>query len=126
MMPKNNKFYVCKEYFSFFQNKDKKMLLLQMLVRKAKENLNLSESDQQTSTASTQITTNKDSCVFLHKRNQVINFLLKLLLKYKIYIIYLIFFVLVCSYEFSSFYLHNRLGSCQLQNGRFNCMQETK
>ena len=123
MMPKNNKFYVCKEYFSFFQNKDKKMLLLQMLVKKAKENLNLSESDQQNSI---QITTNKDSWVFLHKRYQVINFLLKFLLKYKIYIIYLIFFVLVCSYEFSSFYLHNRLGSCQLQNGRFNCMQETK
>ena len=62
MMPKNNKFYVRKEYFSFFQNKDKKILLLQMLVKKAKENLNLSESDQQNST---QITTNKDSWVFL-------------------------------------------------------------
>ena len=31
-----------------------------MLVKKAKKNLNSSEPDQQTSTASTQITTNKD------------------------------------------------------------------
>ena len=60
MTPKNNKFYVRKEYFSFFQDKDKKLLLLRMLVKKAKENLNSSESDQQNSTAFTQIMTNKD------------------------------------------------------------------
>ena len=36
------------------------MSLLRMLVKKAKENLNWYESDQQTSTASTQITTYKD------------------------------------------------------------------
>ena len=60
MTPKSNKFYVRKEYFSFFQDKDKKLLLLRMLVKKAKENLNSSESDQQNSTAFTQIMTNKD------------------------------------------------------------------
>ena len=36
------------------------MSLLRILVKKAKENLNSSEFDQQTSTASTHITTNKD------------------------------------------------------------------
>ena len=60
MTPKNNKFHIRKEYFSFFQDKDKKLSLLRMLVKKAKENLNSSESDQQNSTASTQIMTNKD------------------------------------------------------------------
>ena len=36
------------------------MSLLWMLVKKAKENLNSSESDQQNSTSSTQIMTKKD------------------------------------------------------------------
>ena len=36
------------------------MSLLRILVKKAKENLNSSEFGQQTSTASTHITTNKD------------------------------------------------------------------
>ena len=60
MTPKDIKFYVRREYFSFFQNEYKKMSLLRILVKKAKENLNSSEFDQQTSTASTHITTNKD------------------------------------------------------------------
>ena len=58
MTPKN--IYVWREYFSFFQKEDKKMSLLRILVKKAKENLNSSEFGQQTSTASTHITTNKD------------------------------------------------------------------
>ena len=37
------------------------MSLLRMLVKKAKENLNSSESDQQNSTGPTQIMTKKDS-----------------------------------------------------------------
>ena len=63
------------------------MSLLRMLVKeKAKENLNSFESDQQTSTASTQITTNKDpSTGFPTQKKRVINVLLTLLPKYKIY-----------------------------------------
>ena len=58
-----------------------------MLVKeKPKENLNSFESDQQTSTASTQIKTNKDpSTDFPTQKKQVINVLLTLLTKYKIH-----------------------------------------
>ena len=73
----------------FFQNKNKKVSLLQMLVKKAKENLNSSESDQQTSTASIQITRNKNpSTGFLSYAREItwlMFILLKLLPKSKIY-----------------------------------------
>ena len=62
------------------------MSLLRMLVKKAKEILNSSKSDQQSSTAFTQTKANEDlPWVFLHKRNQVVSVLLKVLSKSKIY-----------------------------------------
>ena len=87
MTPKNNKFYAWKEYFSFFQNKDKKMSLLRLLVKEKPKTiwiclnpinkllLLLPKSRQ------TKILLR----VFLHKRNQVIHVLLKFLPKSKIY-----------------------------------------
>ena len=85
MTPKN-KFYVRKEYFSFSKTKIKRCRYYKSWEKKNKENLNSSESNQQTSTASTQITTTKILLrVFPHKRNQVINVLLKLIPKSKIY-----------------------------------------
>ena len=60
MTPKITSFMCEKNIFLFSKTKIKRCCYYKCWLKKAKENMNSSESDQQACTASTQITTNKD------------------------------------------------------------------